>query len=44
MKAERIIELNEHLQKFLEWHNENYPNKYIPNSEIGKFNLENNNT
>lgn len=34
---------NKLLHEFIDWHNEKYPEKYIPNSEIGKFNLQINN-
>lgn len=27
------------LSDFVNWHNEKYPDKYIPNCEIGQFNL-----
>lgn len=33
-------ERNESIKSFVNWHNENYPDSYIPNSRIGRFNLQ----
>lgn len=30
---------SEEIHAFVNWHNEQYPDNYIPNSEIGRFNL-----
>ena len=30
---------SEQVKSFVKWHNEHYPDSYIPNSRIGKYNL-----
>ena len=39
--TEELLRLygGEHLKAFIEWHNNEYPDNYIPNSRIGKFNI-----